>query len=360
MSALIRFLIVLVHQAFLKTLGRGNKVVGKGKPRSLASKGVGEVPNLLVGLAAGSAIPRSNQRFFDGHGTVEVRDKTVFDSFRDTGEARSLEDANLVEQRLGHLDQWCNLDIWPVATTSNDIARLAENHHARHFVEDRCRSGPHGFTVVRQSLGHLAGHGAMRTCQVGEMNKLQTGVKGYVSLTPTLESVVNRLFSCVRQVHGTSGLRLASPLGAGDASLGRNIGTVLLGLQKMRRRGRPACLLGSAGQRDTAGRRNTDALHSTNGLIETAVFQQVERRHLRRLVNGEDYRPRADLVTSIKVSQSSQHSADCSIMLRSNGLAVCPVMDASTRDSEQVGDFLPSQSRKTPDFQDSFGRRFHG
>ena len=71
------FLLSKTSQTLLKVPGRGNEIVGKGEPRSLASEGVCEVPHFIVSLAAGNAGPSGKDGLFDGHSAVQVADETL-------------------------------------------------------------------------------------------------------------------------------------------------------------------------------------------------------------------------------------------------------------------------------------------
>ena len=50
MASLVGLPVVLGDQPPLKVSGRGNEIVGKGEPRSLAGEGLGEVAQLGVGF----------------------------------------------------------------------------------------------------------------------------------------------------------------------------------------------------------------------------------------------------------------------------------------------------------------------
>ena len=82
MGSLVGLPIVFVDQMLLKAPGRGNETVGKGEPRSLASEGAGEVPEVVVSLPAGNASPSGNDGLFDGHGAVEVGNEMFADGGR--------------------------------------------------------------------------------------------------------------------------------------------------------------------------------------------------------------------------------------------------------------------------------------
>ena len=190
--------IVPVDQMSLQAAGSGNEVVGKREPRSLASEGASKVPLIVVGLTTGNASPPGNQGFFDSHGAVEIRNKTVASDGRNIGEGGSFEAADLFEPWLVHLYQGCDLDEWPGATGANDIASLAEHHHSGHLLQQGRGSGLNGLAVIRKCRGHLRGSRTVRTGHVGEMNKLQASVQGDISLTPCLKGFVDRSFVLFR------------------------------------------------------------------------------------------------------------------------------------------------------------------
>ena len=56
MSALGSLSVVSGRQMPLKIRGGGNEIIGKGESRSLAGERAGEVPQLIVGFPAGSAV----------------------------------------------------------------------------------------------------------------------------------------------------------------------------------------------------------------------------------------------------------------------------------------------------------------
>ena len=86
------------------------------------------------------------------------------------------------------------------------------------------------------------------------------------------------------------------------------------------------------------------------------MLQEVERGHPRALVNGQKQGAGADLVAPVEVADSRQHPVDHSIMAGGNGLAVRPMMDATTRDIEQVAELFPRQAEPAADFHDGLGR----
>ena len=128
--------------------------------------------------------------------------------------------------------------------------------------------------------------------------------------------------------------------------------------QKKRWRFRPAGVPSDAGVEDTVRPGCRDARDATHGFVETAVLQQVERGTPHGLVNGQEQGAGADLVALVEVAHSRQHPADRSIVVGGNGLAVRPMMDASTRHIEQVAEFFPRQAGSAADLHDGVGRGF--
>ena len=140
----------------------------------------------------------------------------------------------------------------------------------------------------------------MRAGQIGEMQEFQADIQGDISLTPHLESVVDRSFVLFRQAHEVSVRRPGRPPGADGTRLGWNIEPLLFCTQKKHWRFRPTGVPGGVGEGNTVrpGRRATsDAAH---GFIETAVLQKVERGNPCPLVNGKQQGASADPVAPIE------------------------------------------------------------
>ena len=103
----------------------------------------------------------------------------------------------------------------------------------------------------------------------------------------------------------------------------------------------------------------SDSRDAAHGFVETAVLQQVKRGDPHRSVNGQEQGTGTRAVAPVEVANSRQHVADRSIVSSGNGFAVRPVMDAATRDIEQVSEFLPRQPGPASDFHDSLARGLH-
>ena len=200
----------------------------------------------------------------------------------------------------------------------------------------------------------------MRTRKIGEMKKLKAGRQGDISLAPDLESLVDCLFVLLRQGHEALARRLGRSPDTDGSGLGRYLRPVLLGLQKKGWYLRPARFPSSPGERGTVTLGRPDAFDAAHSFVEMAVLQQVHRGNSRSRVNGEQQAAGADPITPVEVAESRQHPPDCSIVPGGYGFAIRPVMDTSTRNVEQVAEFLPGQARPAPDFHNRLGGRFRG
>ncbi len=313
----------------LETAGRGDEIVGKGEARTLASKGLGEGADFLVGFPAGKPGPPGDNGLFDGHGTVEVRDQTVPGGRRNLGEGGPFEATDLFKPRLGHRDQWRDFDEWLGATVSDDITGLAQHYHALDLVQHGRGVGFDGLSFLRERLGHLHGCGAERMGQVGEMKELQAGVEGDIPLTPGPEGPVDRLFVLVRQGHGALVQRLGRPSDPDGAGLGRHFGPVLHGFQQKRRRGWAPRILSATGEWDAVSLERPVALAAGRGLVESASVQEVQRRISRSLVDREQECAGVAPPALIEIADRGQHPPDCLIVPGADLLAVRPVMDTA-------------------------------
>ena len=118
------------------------------------------------------------------------------------------------------------------------------------------------------------------------------------------------------------------------------------------------------GPPQTAGRGGVRAAgrprRARHGLVEAARLEEVEGGNARRGVHGQELGAGAGLVALVEAADGGQHPANRLVVPGGDGLAAGPMMDAPTRDIEQVAQFLPSKAGSAADFQDGLGRGLRG
>ena len=336
MGALVGLLVVLVNEVGLQSPSCKNKVVGKREPASLSSESKGEISHLGVRLPARSACPSCDQSLFDSHDTVEIGNKMFVGDFGDIGKRGPFEATDLFHPTLAYLDQGRNLDEWPGATSANDIASLAEHHHATYFVQHDRGPGLDALSICRQCIDRLFGSWTVRTQKIGEVNKFQAGIQRDISLTPDLESLINLLFVLSGQRHESLAFPIGRPLGTDGAGLCRNVRPILLSRQKKRGRLRSAHVPGLVGKGYTLTLHFRNAFLAPHGFGKATVPKQVKPGYAHAFINVQEHSTGAPTVAPVKMQYRREHFADHSIMPRGHWLAVGPIVDASTRDLEQV------------------------
>ena len=289
---------------------------GKREPGSLSSESRRKISHFGVFLPARSAIPSCDQRFFDSHDTVKVGNKVLVGDFGDIGECGPFEATDLFHPNFACLDQGRNLNERPCAASADDIASLAELHHAMYCVQYDRGAGLDAPSNCHQSVGCLIGGRTMRTQKIGEMNKLQSDVQRDISLTPDLESVIHLLFVLFGQGHETLACRLGCPLATDRSRHCWNFWPILFSLQKKRGRLRLAHVPSNAGKGDTLKLQFRNAICAPHGFREAAILKQVKPGDAHALVNVQERSTITLSVAPIKMPYRRKHSSDHSIMPR--------------------------------------------
>ena len=188
------------------------------------------------------------------------------------------------------------------------------------------------------------------------MKKLQICVQRHISLTPDPESLVDLPLVLFRQRHEALARPLGCPLGTDGTGLGRNIGSTLFSFQKKCRCLQPPLVPSSIGEGSALVLNFRSARNAPYGFVEPAFSQEVKPGDADIFVDGQEHSTGTLSVAPVKISDCCQHSSDRSIMIRVHRFAVCPMMDASTRDSEQITEFLPGQTGSASNFHNGLGR----